>query len=219
MDKLLLTIILFFICQDLFGTAQIPDEILYNGKTYSLHSNPLESYFEKNPDKRPKGGVVSTALWRGYVATFEIRDSSLYLKDIKIEEWEDGDNNKSYWKSVLKETFTENELKLDWYTGLMIIPYGKMINYVHMGYGSSYKRYILLEIHNGILANEYKFNNKEFIEFKIKQFEAFKKTTKYTEMVNGILKEDENYGIEFIDSFLFDFAIEYMTLIYSDSID
>ena len=51
-------------------TAQYPDKITYNGTEYSLNSNPLEPYFEKNPENRPD--MVSTALWRGYVGHFEI---------------------------------------------------------------------------------------------------------------------------------------------------
>src|SRR5690554_7604266 len=57
-------------------TAQYPDKIKFKGKEYNLNSNPLEPYFEKYPDKRPKGGIMSTALWRGYVAHFEIIDRS-----------------------------------------------------------------------------------------------------------------------------------------------
>ena len=33
-----------------FGTAQCPDKIFYNGKEYMLHTNPMESYFAQYPD-------------------------------------------------------------------------------------------------------------------------------------------------------------------------
>ena len=85
-----------------FATAQYPDKILYEGKEYGLHTNPMKSYFSKHPEKRPRGGIMSTALWRGYVATFEVKDKSLVLKDIEVQvrtETEDGKNDYT-WKSV-----------------------------------------------------------------------------------------------------------------------
>ncbi len=61
-------VLVLFLAVDTFATAQQPDKIIYNGTTYDLHSNPLEAYFEKNPDKKSKSSVISSALWRGYVA-------------------------------------------------------------------------------------------------------------------------------------------------------
>ena len=100
-----------------------------------LFTNPMESYFTQYPDKRPKNDVELTSLWRGYVATFEINDNQLYLKDIEII-----DSNKKgiEWKSVLNEIFPNQEhIKIDWMTGLLVIPSGKLVNYVHMGYAST----------------------------------------------------------------------------------
>jgi hypothetical protein len=85
--KQLFTIILtIFSCLTVFGTSQCPEKIIYNGKEYKLHSNPMETYFKKYPDKRPKGGIRSTALWRGYVATYEVKNNQLFLKDISVIE-------------------------------------------------------------------------------------------------------------------------------------
>lgn len=170
--KLLLTIVLcLFTGAAAFATAQYPDKIIYNGKEYRLHSNPLESYFEKNPGKRPSGGLQSSALWRGYVATFEIRDNQLYVKDIEIEIRDTTTKEfKAIWKSVLKEVFPDQKnIKVDWLTGLLVIPYGKLVNYVHMGYGSTYENYILLEIDKGDLKKEMKFGYKEYEKFKEKK--------------------------------------------------
>ena len=198
-----------------FGTAQYPDKIIYKGKEYSLHSNPMEKYFAQYPDKRPEGGM-STALWRGYVATFEIKDNQLYLKDIEVMNGSTK-NDKGYyetiWKSVLNEVFPNQELvKIDWMTGLLVLPYGKMVNYVHMGYGSTYANYILLEIDKGELKTEKQFKNKQYEKFKENQFQAFKKTEEY-EKIKTDLKKEDNYDDKFIDSFLRSFVIEYTSKI------
>ncbi len=198
---------------NVFATAQQPDKLIYNGIEYNLHSNPLESYFEKNPDKRPKGGIMSTSLWRGYVATFEIRDSVLYVKDIQISYYDTTDNNHDkQWKSVINEVFPEKkEIKVDWLTGILVLPYGDLVNYVHMGYGSTYKNYILLEIEEGFLKNEKRYDYKEYEMFKEKQFIAFKKTDEYKKIKKELQKEGDSD--EFIDSFIRSYYTEYTSKI------
>ena len=52
-------------------TAQIPEMLIFEGKEHSMCTNPLEVY-------RDLGGVLlefsftCTALWRGYVGTWEV---------------------------------------------------------------------------------------------------------------------------------------------------
>lgn len=216
--RAILTIILtLFLGLKVFATAQYPDKIIYNGKEYSLQSNPLEAYFEKYPDKRPKGGIISTALWRGYVATFEIRDNQLFLKDIEIE-YEDTTSKESYsfkWRSVINEVFPDQKNnKIDWLTGLLVVPYGKLVNYVHMGYGSTYENYILLEIDKGDLKREKHFKCKDYERFKEKQFQAFKQTEDYKKIKADLQKDGSTD--EFIDSFLRSFVTEYTSKILTE---
>ena len=203
-----------------FGTAQYSDIIIYNGKKYSLETNPLESYFEKYPDKRPKDRygveVGSTALWRGYVATFEIKDNQLYLRDIQKEVATDSSGINTIEVNVLTEVFPNQELvKVDWFTGLLVLPEGKVINYVHMGYASTSERYILLEIDEGNLKKERHFDYKEYSELREKQFQAFKKTEEYEKMkaeIKNMYNDDD-----FIESFLRVYVIDYTSKILVES--
>src|SRR5690606_29149194 len=216
--KTFLTLVLtLFLGLNVFATAQYPDKIIYNGKEYSLHSNPLEVYFEKYPDKRPQGGIMSTALWRGYVATFEVKDNQLFLKDIEIQ-YHDTTSKESYpykWRSVIKEVFPDQkDVKIDWLTGLLVIPHGKLVNYVHMGYGSTYKNYILLEIDKGDLKQEKRFKYKEYEKFKERQFQAFKLTDEYKKIKTDLQKDGSTD--EFIDSFLRSFVTEYTSKILTE---
>ena len=133
-------------------TAQYPDKITYKGIEYNLNSNPLEKYFEQFPEKRPDGGIMSTALWRGYVAYFEIIEDQLFVTDIKIQvpDKKSKDDYDTKWLSVFKQVFPNKEkVKINWYTGILILPYGKIVEYVHMGYASTYSKYWLLEIDKG----------------------------------------------------------------------
>ena len=72
------------------ATAQIPDSIIFEGKSYALHTNPLNGYLEKFNVALPHKGVRSSALWRGYVASFEFRRNTLHVTDVKVMDRDGG---------------------------------------------------------------------------------------------------------------------------------
>jgi hypothetical protein len=204
------TLAILLTAVNVLATAQAPDLIIYQGKEYALETNPMEAYFSKYPDKKPKTEVMSTGLWRGYIATFEFQDKSLVLKDIKIRSAANLGNAdyESSWKSAIKQVVPKGEtLKIDWFSGILVLSYGDIVNYVHMGYGSTYSNYILLSVKNGNLTSERKFDYKEYEKFKEKQFQAFKKTEEYKTHVLELKKE--NLPPELVDSFLRDFIVGY----------
>lgn len=177
--EIILTIFMsLFLGFEAFGTAQEPDWIFYRGRYYFLYTNPLEVYLKTYPDKRPKADCESTSLWRGYIASYKIENNQLFLKDISVEMSDtsgidDSDNYGSgiNWKNVLGEVFPGcHEVKVDWFTGLLVLPFGQRINCLHMGYGSTYENYILLEIKNGDLIKERRYSYEEYLKFKERQF-------------------------------------------------
>jgi len=140
-------------------TAQIAERLLYQGQTWSMCANPLNDYFAY-------GGVSPgfqwdcTALWRGYVGLWEIQNDRLYLLELNGA-LQDGS------AASLASVFPDYPERVfaHWYSGTLRIPQGKLLKYVHMGYGSTYERDLLLEIergvvvatlvqHNGIAASE-----------------------------------------------------------------
>jgi hypothetical protein len=198
-----------FTCS-VFATAQIPDRIIYAGKEYSLHTNPMDLYFSKHPKKKPRDEIMFTALCRGYVATFEFQKEKLILKDIEIEIPVEKKNGKfsSEWKSFLADIAPKDSpLNIDWFTGILVLPFGEEVDYVHMGYGSTYSNYILLEIQSGKLTGKKELNYKQYESFKAKQFEAYKKTDAYKKQVQKIRKENDSQ--ESIDSFLRSYVLDY----------
>lgn len=59
-------------------TAQIADTIRLAGRKLELYSLPLDDWFEQTGTE-PGFESPHTALWRGYIATWEITDDRLYL--------------------------------------------------------------------------------------------------------------------------------------------
>src|SRR5687768_11193139 len=89
-----------------FATAQYPDYLIVDDKEEPIHSNPLELFFARHAEKRPSSGVQSSALWRGYVAHFSISGGMLFVKDVRIQKWDDRKDD-TKWISIINELFPE----------------------------------------------------------------------------------------------------------------
>lgn len=202
MKKVLLILLMTICAIQLFATAQEPDILVYEGKEYKLFTNPMEPFFEKHPDLRPKSNWTSTALWRGYIAKFEIRDEQLVVSDILILEYIDDQRS---FTSVYDKIFPEQKnVVVTWMTGILTLPIGEMTDYVHMGYGSTYSAYKLLRIENGKLVQTRDFTEDEYAQYRNLQYEAFKKTKTYKEAVDEI-RESEYFDAlneEMLDEFI-----------------
>lgn len=131
-------------------TAQIGEILRYEGNTVRMCDTPLSNYFALG-GRRPDPDFDSctcTALWRGYVGTWEIIDSRLYLVDLSGD-LEDGT------RACLATVFPDYPERVfaHWFTGNLRIPEGKLIKYVHMGFASQYERDFFLVFRNGILVS------------------------------------------------------------------
>lgn len=186
MKKLLLLTIVVFSYIPAFATPQIPDKLIYEGKEYTLTSNYLEPYFERYPDKKPKVDNVTTALWRGYIATFEIENNEFFLKDIQIVKEMPDSAVLIELESVLHDIFpSQQRIKLDWFTGLLEFPYNKKKNSF-----LEYENYYLFEIDKGNIIKKKGFKANEFSKFKKLQFELLEKTGEYEKVVEQVKVED-----------------------------
>ncbi|SFO24573.1 hypothetical protein SAMN05421741_12931 [Paenimyroides ummariense] len=180
MYRFLITILFFvFSTFQVLATSQAPDKIIFNDKEYSLLTNPLEAYFKINPEKRPKNTLSISSLWRGYVATFEIKNNRLYVSKIEIVNF-DKENDSMIASDIISDLFpSEADRYLDCYSGILTICYGEIVDYVHMGYESAYENYILIEITAGNFIKSKEMSLKELNSYKKAQFKIFKKTPKY----------------------------------------
>ena len=65
-------------------TAQTPDRIRFRprGATHSLCENPLDSFLRDRGLRKTRGGMMSSANWRGYVATWLLHRDRLWLTEV-----------------------------------------------------------------------------------------------------------------------------------------
>jgi len=111
----------------LLASEQMPDRLLHDGKEYVISVNPLEPYFKKHPKRHPsdfrdytKGITLSSGLTRGYIATFEIVDDELFVRDIVVLAGWDEATKENICESVMRKVFPDDaEVKADWVTGFL----------------------------------------------------------------------------------------------------
>jgi len=127
-------------------TAQIGEKLIYEGRQVSMCSEPLNQFFALG-GACPEFEFTCTALWRGYVGTWEIINDRLYLIGL-TGTLKDGS------EATLETVFQgyPDRVFAHWYSGTLRIPEGRQIEYVHMGYGSTYERDRFLKFEKGILV-------------------------------------------------------------------
>lgn len=131
-------------------TAQLHEILILNGEEISMAFCPLlpetdPRIVELTDDEIDKYSIIfSTACWRQYGGTWEIKDNKLYLVNL------DG-----RFKLTGK-----TPIFADWFTGTLIVPQGEMLEYVHMGYGSVYEREVHIKVEKGIVTNSKTIENR-----------------------------------------------------------
>jgi hypothetical protein len=135
-------------------TAQVREIIFHNNKKMAMCSCPLQVFFNLSKFSK-KIKSPHTALWRGYVGTWEIVNGRLYLIDLSGE-FVDGSlvNLEAIFPGYPERVFAH------WYSGVLRIPQGELIKYVHMGFGSTYESDLFLSINKGhVIDSHQEFND------------------------------------------------------------
>ena len=132
-------------------TIQAGDILSYNGEKTTIVTEPLKPYLESRSDI--SFIFKSTALVRGYIGTWKIKNKKLFLVSLIgfIENNEKVDLN--YLFPNKKEVFA------DWFSGEIRIPEGDLLKKIKTGYSSVYARDRLLNFNKGIWISERVKNN------------------------------------------------------------
>ena len=139
-------------------TAQLHENLIINGKVSSMAFCPTlpsndaristlsdDEIIAEMAQKQTHRLVLSTACWRGYIGTWEIEDDRFYL--VKLE-----------GRFKLQ---TDQPILADWFTGVIRIPQGKLLHYVHMGFASVYEQELHLKIEAGIVTASKLLDNRQ----------------------------------------------------------
>lgn len=131
-------------------TAQVHETLILNGEKTSMAFTP--HFPEDHPrihtgipeDGQVSGVIFSTACWRQYIGTWEVKDGHFYLTKIEGR----------------FQLLGNEPLLADWFTGTLRIPRGKVLHYVHMGFGSVFEEEIHIRIESGRVISERVIDNR-----------------------------------------------------------
>ncbi len=142
-------------------TAQIHEILIWDGQRLSIaytpplsHDRELIVSVELNEcDDETRWMISSTACWRGYQGTWEIREGRFYLVSL-----------------TGRFRLNSNEpVFADWFCGVLRIPRGELIEYVHMGFGSVYAEELHVKIDGGMVIDSRPVDNrsKSYDKYKL----------------------------------------------------
>ena len=128
-------------------TAQSTEILIYENERLSLCDEPLSDYFHLT-GKDISFDWPHTALWRGYIGTWEITDGKLYLSSLKG--WANGRTEVD-----ISYVFPGNTGRVfaHWVNRRLRATRGRLLEYVHMGYESTYEYDIFIHVRNGVITN------------------------------------------------------------------
>ena len=135
-------------------TAQIHEVLILEGqKTAMAFCPPLPEghsrIFEPSGDqiaREPEDVLLfSTACWRGYQGTWEIKNGRFFLAALR------GRFQLRPGEPVLA----------DWFSGVLRVPRGEQLLFVHMGFGSIYEEEVHIKVENGIVVTTKVMDNRE----------------------------------------------------------
>ncbi len=104
------------------ATEQVPDKVLYNNLFLTLntgwgHPSPLQTYFYQNNIPYPFN-MISTANYRGHIATWVIQNDQFYLKEIDVKS-KISSPDKYKIKSNSNSIDQPSLVFADWFSGLL----------------------------------------------------------------------------------------------------
>ena len=127
-------------------TAQFGEKLRYKDKEVEMFTTPLDDYFATRGID-PGFKFTCTALWRGYIGQWEVVDDHLYLVGIEATL---ADGSAASLATIFPDS--PDRVFAHWYSGTIRVPQGEMLDYVHMGYRSTFERNLLIEVEQGIVV-------------------------------------------------------------------
>lgn len=128
-------------------TAQFKEKLYYKATEFRMSSEPFNKYLDLN--KVLKFYSDNTGLMRGYFGVWEIKNNQLWLIRLTANLNKNTEVQLDYFFPGKNEVFAE------WYSGILKVPHGKMLQYIHAGYGSKFEKTLFIEINAGMYVREW----------------------------------------------------------------
>jgi hypothetical protein len=138
-----------FVCISGFATEQVHDTIKFAGRQDAILECPFNDFLKRLPTI-PRFDIPNTANYKGYTASWMVKDSRLYLATFHATT-----NHQSYSISSL---FPARKLPIhaDWYSGALHVISGKQV----LKEGRyTYERVTTFQMTNGVIISTNRMTN------------------------------------------------------------
>ena len=183
MKKILFTLLLLSLPVMIKATGQMAESLLMNGKYWQLYYCPIETdrelsekiakAIESLPETITEDSIEwvkgqSTALWRSYIAEWEIKDNRLFLRKIGVPYIREVGNrleehfftlNEEKLKEIFAPYYTTEGICASWFCDTMRAGRGEEICYQHMAFARHNENECLIVVDNGIVKEITQYNN------------------------------------------------------------
>lgn len=165
-------LIFFCITQALWG--QVPtveaDQIFFQKRLYPILTSPLDAYLAKYPPKANKPTIEH--IYRGQ---WLIDNAKLFLTAVQT-------SRNSAPLGIEKQL----PMIAEWYTGVLVAAMGKGVYFDLSGDPTSFSQYHLWRIEKGLALEDKTLSYQEYEDYKKRQFEVFKGTQEYQDMLHSL---------------------------------
>lgn len=132
------------------AAAQLPDEIVLDGQTSILQSDPFSKILWSAKTLPEEISLLDCPVnWRGYRAFWTVSDGQLLLNRVVAHACD-----KDPTELDLGQFFQgpERPIVAKWFTGVLNIARGKQLDFVRQGYQVRYEKYTLLVVRSGAVV-------------------------------------------------------------------
>jgi hypothetical protein len=141
------------------ATAQFPDTLFIEGKALDLFSQPLAALESSEPKtwralQRWRPAHDCSAAWFGFTAQWRIEDDRLLLIAIASDPCSDAPRSVPL-KRVFGRKRGASPVFAEWFTGVLRVPQGRLVEYIHAGFASRYERNLMLQIERGQVLRQW----------------------------------------------------------------
>lgn len=183
MKKILFTLMLLSLPVMIKATGQMAEILSINGEYWQLYYCPIETNRELSEKIAKAIGVLpetitedsiewvkgqSTALWRNYIAEWEIKDNRLFLREIGVPYIREVGNrleehfftlNEENLKEIFAPYYTADGICASWFCDTMRAGRGEEIYYEHMAFARHNENECLIVVDNGVVREIAQHNN------------------------------------------------------------
>lgn len=183
MKKILFTLMLLSLPVMIKATGQMAEILSINGEYWQLYYCPIETNRELSekiakaievlPETITEDSIEwvkgqSTALWRNYIAEWEIKDNRLFLREIGVPYIREVGNrleehfftlNEENLKEIFAPYYTAEGICASWFCDTMRAGRGEEILYEHMAFARHNENECLIVVDNGVVKEITRYDN------------------------------------------------------------